>query len=149
MDMININEMIRFQTERNLHLKEYVWVNESVNIIEELFEAGGLKIPPEKRNDLKTLFESMIYQAHNLGIAIEDPYFVEGASEVDAYADIMEFCTGAIMKKKYDPNITLDEMAKEINSRVGTFIDGKFQKDTRPEIVKNYYKADYNKGRIK
>ena len=35
---------------------------------------------------------------------------------------------------------------KEINSRVGGMVNGKFEKDLSPEAQANWYKADYSKA---
>jgi hypothetical protein len=63
--------------------------------------------------------------------------------------DIIVFATGAIRKIGYDPDIAMDEVLKEIESRVGSVIDGKFTKDKSPEAVANWYKADFKKAKIK
>jgi len=49
------------------------------------------------------------------------------------------------MKLGYEPECVLNEVAKEINSRVGSIIDGKFIKDKSPEARAKWYKADYEK----
>jgi len=36
----------------------------------------------------------------------------------------------------------------EINSRVGTLVDGKFEKDLSDEAKANWYKADYALAKI-
>jgi len=68
---------------------------------------------------------------------------------VDALCDIKVFATGAIRKAGYDPDIAMDEVIREIESRIGKVVDGKFIKDKSPEAMKNWYKADFNKALIK
>jgi len=55
---------------------------------------------------------------------------------VDAFADIIVFATGSIVKLGYDPEKVMDEVLKEIESRTGKMIDGKFVKDLNVEMYK-------------
>jgi predicted HAD superfamily Cof-like phosphohydrolase len=64
---------------------------------------------------------------------------------VDGFADIIVFSVGAIIKMGYEPKCVLAETLKEINSRTGKIIDGKFIKDTSEEAKKRWYKADHSK----
>ncbi len=59
---------------------------------------------------------------------------------VDAFADIIVFATGAITKLGYDPSKVMEEVYKEVNSRTGQIIDGKFVKN--PDAV--LYQADFS-----
>ncbi len=52
---------------------------------------------------------------------------------IDAFADIIVFATGAMGSLGYDPDKVMDEVYKEINSRTGTLVDGKFVKDLHAE----------------
>lgn len=65
---------------------------------------------------------------------------------VDGAADVKVFATGLIRKINYDPDVVMDEVIKEIESRVGSIQDGKFVKDRSPEAVANWYKADFSKA---
>jgi len=67
---------------------------------------------------------------------------------VDACCDGKVFFTGTIRKAGYNPDIAMNEVQKEIDSRVGSVIDGKFQKDMSEEAQANWYKADFNKAII-
>jgi len=49
------------------------------------------------------------------------------------------------MKLGYHPGMVLEEISKEINSRVGEMVEGKFTKDTSEEAKANWYKADFTK----
>ena len=73
---------------------------------------------------------------------------IEKDNVVDAYSDVIVFAVGALMKLGYDPEKALLETAKEINSRVGEMVDGKFEKDLSPEAKTNWYKADYSKASL-
>ena len=61
---------------------------------------------------------------------------------------LLLYLRSPILKKRYNPIITLDEMAKEINSRIGTFKNGKFTKDKSIEAQAKWYKADFTKARL-
>lgn len=146
--MINpILEIEKFQTDRSLHLQEYDALNEHASIIEELFESIGFNVPKENRNNLKTLWEETFEIAINKDIVTIESMSPEGIlsehEQVDAYNDIIVFAIGAIMKLGYNPTETLIETAKEINSRRGSMIDGKFEKDLSDEAKALWYKADF------
>lgn len=141
-------EMIRFQTDRGLDKKEYNIDNEVQLVMEELLEAYGVKDKKDKEyskamvKSLKVLVES---------IRLYEPDFYEEPTEhdeVDAFCDAMEFLSGAILKRGYNPIISLAEMAKQINSRTGKFINGKFEKDRSPEAKAKEYQADFTKAKL-
>ena len=149
-----IAEMVRFQTDRNLHKMEYERINAHGNIVEELLESIGLAVPKANRPQLKEAWQDFVGLMQDLGIANMDEtnnYNINGyggavvktESIVDAYCDIMEFCTGELLKLGYIPEKALLEMTKEINSRAGEVVDGKFQKDMSVEAVTRWYKANY------
>jgi hypothetical protein len=140
-----------FQIDRNLHANEYNWSNEAKNILEELFEAKGYDIPKEYRSQV---FDPILAHAEDLiGDIIPSSRPVRGSAistdeSVDAFGDVIVFAVGAIMKLGYDPEKVLQEVAKEINSRVGSIIDGKFEKDLSDEARANWYKADFTNCKI-
>ena len=134
-----IPEIMKFQSDRGLDKKPFDAINENVNILEELFEAHGYDIPKEQRDNLKFAWLDMV---NNFAGKVDD-----GESPiVDAYCDVIVFAVGAIMKLGYAPEIALQEAGKEINSRVGGMVNGKFEKDLSPEAQANWYKADYSKA---
>ena len=60
---------------------------------------------------------------------------------VDALADYIVVATGTMWKMGYDPNLVMEEVLKEINSRGGSFnpIKGKWEKIiTGEEYAANY-----------
>ncbi len=135
-----VTEITRFQTDRDLHTKEFDTVNENANIAEEMLEAHGYDVDkadrPKLKMDWRAFFGSLKYtkKVKNLTKAMI----------VDAYCDIVVFAIGAILKLGYDPEKALLEVAKEINSREGSMVDGKFEKDLSPEAQAKWYKADYD-----
>ena len=109
-----LEELARFQTDRELNKKLFNLDAVAKNIQEEVIE---------------------------LAVATVECNVDE---QIDALADIAVFALGDIMKLGYNPEKVLLEVAKEINSREGTFIDGKFQKDKSPEAQAKWYKADFS-----
>lgn len=65
---------------------------------------------------------------------------------VDAAGDIKVFSTGLIKKLQYNPDIVMDEVLKEIESREGSIQNGKFVKDKSPEAQLKWYKANFDKA---
>ena len=141
-------EMIRFQTDRGLDKKDFNIDDELLNIIEEMLEAKGVK-DKEDREFSKNMLNSFNSFVRYVSLYEKD-YYSEPVdhSEVDAFCDIIEYATGGILKKGYNPVVSLDEMAKEINSRVGTFKNGKFTKDKSIEAQAKWYKADFTKAKL-
>lgn len=137
-----IKEIEKFQTTRMLDKQEFDAGNEAVNIIEEVLEMHGYAVPKEERSFLKYEWVRFIERQVEAGSAVPTTYF-DTESKVDAFADIIVFAVGAIMKLGYDPTCVLKEVALEINSRHGSIVDGKFQKDTSPEAKAKWYKADF------
>lgn len=141
-------EMIRFQTDRGLDKKDFNIDDELLNIIEEMLEAKGVRDKDDRE------FSKIVLDSFNSFVSYvslyEKDYYSEPTdhTEVDAFCDIIEYATGGILKKRYNPVITLAEMAKEINSRVGTFKNGKFTKDKSIEAQAKWYKADFTKARL-
>lgn len=141
-------EMIRFQTDRGLDKKDFNIDDELLNIIEEMLEAKGVKDKDDRE------FSKIVLDSFNSFVSYvslyEKDYYSEPTNhaEVDAFCDIIEYATGGILKKRYNPVITLAEMAKEINSRIGTFKNGKFTKDKSIEAQAKWYKADFTKARL-
>jgi predicted HAD superfamily Cof-like phosphohydrolase len=98
-------------------------------IVEELLESTGGYTSETARTRANEIAENIVGQNSATKEQI-----------IDAFADIIVFATGAIAKNGYDPSKVMDEVYKEINSRTGTLVDGKFAKD--PNAVP--YKADFS-----
>ena len=141
-------EMIRFQTDRGLDKKEFNIDNEMQLVMEELLESKGIKDKKDKEYS-----KAMVASLNKLVDSVkmyEPDFYVEPTEDdtVDAFCDAMEFLSGAILKQGYNPIIALDEMTKQINSRTGKFIDGKFEKDRSPEAKAREYQADFTKAKL-
>ena len=144
--MTVLKKLIKFQHDRKLDEMPYNAINEATNIIEELLEAMGGNIPKVKRQELFDLTEQFLTGI--LDSSISERMKLETNEQrmherIDAFGDIIVFSIGAIEKLGYDAEIVLEEVSKEINSRVGKIVDGKFQKSTMGSDVANWYKANF------
>ena len=141
-----IQEVKKFQRDRLLHKQEFNYDNEAVNILEELFESYGYDVPKEERQFLMLEWHSFMNRQIEAGTIIKRENH-HTHDIIDAYADIMVFSIGAIMKLGYNPECVLEQVSAEINSRSGEIVNGKFQKDLSDEAKAKRYKADFNKCR--
>ena len=137
-----IDKLTKFQMDRGLHKQPYSPENEHANIVEELLESVGFDVPKQNRDKLIVEWGKFIDLLDTKDVINyqESPDVNE---EVDAYGDVIVFAVGAISKLGYDPEKVLIEIGKEINSRVGEMINGKFEKDTSPGARANWYKANF------
>ena len=133
----------KWNKDRLLDKQEFNSGNEIVNIAEELFESLGYDIPKRKRRYLRMMVLGYMKEiADELNVDYKKP---TKQDIIDAYCDIIVFATGALLKLGVDPECAMEETLKEIESRTGSIIDGKFQKDTSEEAKSKWYKADYDK----
>jgi len=90
-------------------------------------------------------FVSMIVE--ELGEFIASPD-IEG--RIDAMADIIVFAYGEIAKYGYHGDKVMDEVIREISSRVGAYNPDtkKWQKDTSPEAQAKWYRADFTECKM-
>ena len=72
------------------------------------------------------------------GIATTPKDVMSNSDQVDAFTDIIVFATGAILKLGHDPIVAIEECGKEVNSRVGEMVDGKFEKDLSEAAQANW-----------
>lgn len=127
-------KIVAWNEERGLIANGFNHQKEASFIIEELLESTGK-------------YDSVTARERAGGYADEILKDTDATKEqiVDAFADIIVFATGAIAKNGYDPSKVMDEVCKEINSRTGKLVDGKFVKDIDAKI----YQADLNACRVK
>jgi len=76
--------------------------------------------------------------------------FLEAKSDhgrIDAMGDIIVFCYGEMVKYGYHGDKVMDEIIKEISSRVGSYNEEtkKWQKDTSDSAKANWYQADFSR----
>ena len=124
-----LKKIVEWNNERGLIEKGFNHKNEVSFIIEELLESTG-------KYDSVTARE----RATNISKSIINNEDIDSETVVDAFADIIVFATGAIAKIGYDPDKVMDEVFKEIDSRKGSMIDGKFVKNLDVEM----YSADFS-----
>lgn len=79
--------------------------------------------------------------------------FIESSEidgRIDAMADIIVFAYGEIAKYGYDGDKVMDEVIKEISSRVGAYNPDtkKWQKDKSPEAQANWYSANFTNCKL-
>lgn len=146
-----LDEMIRFQKERELDKKPFDIKVASLNILEELLEAHGVNdCCKETKNERKeALYRALESLVNEVKLFTPEKYSHPTDDEiVDAFCDISEFAIGEPLKLGYDVELSLTEMAREINSREGEIINGKFEKYKTPEAKAKWYKADYSKAKV-
>jgi len=146
-----ISEIVKFQTDRELDKKPYSAINEHTNIVEELFESVGLDIPKGFRDELSAAISEMslemdciINPTETQEEKAEKLKLLSDNDRCDAYCDVIVFAIGALLKLGYDPEKALAETAKEINSRQGEMINGKFEKFLSPAMQSLWHKANYD-----
>jgi hypothetical protein len=69
--------------------------------------------------------------------------------KADALCDRIVLAVEALEQLGFDANLALLETAKEINSRDGEIINGKFEKYKTPEAITKWYKANYHSAKRK
>lgn len=125
--------IVKWNQERGLIERGFDHAKETSFIVEELLESTG------NFDSITAREKAMVYANEIVGAS-------EGTEEqvVDAMADIIVFATGAIAKNGYDPSQVMEEVYKEINSRTGQLVDGKFVKDPAAKL----YEADLKSCKI-
>jgi len=139
-----IKEIERFAIDRNIHQMEYSAFDYIANIQEELIELLGGEVKKEDRDKLKTAYENFLKELLKENVIDTELVVSHDDIRADAIADIIVFSITELMKIKYDPEKVLLEVAKEINSRVGSIVNGKFEKDLSKEAKANWYKANFD-----
>ena len=120
-----LGKIVDWNKERKLNEQTFKLKEEISFIIEELLESTGEYKSIDARSKALELVKTFKDNDNDEEI-------------IDAFGDIIVFATGTILKLGYDPDKVMEEIFKEIDSRKGKIIDGKFVKD--PLIMP--YKAD-------
>lgn len=113
-----LENIVNWNEERGLIQNGFNHKKEVSFIIEELLESTGAHDSVSAREEAQMYAEKIVGSSSPTDEEV-----------VDAFADIIVFATGAIAKKGYDPTKVMEEVCKEINSRTGKLVDGKFVKD--------------------
>ena len=131
--MTILKRIVDWNNQRGLIKKGFNHKNETSFIIEELLESTGKYDSLSAREKAEKITEQILENSEEKDLKKE--------GVIDAFADIIVFATGAIAKNGYNPEKVMDEVLKEIESRTGKMVDGKFVKDKNPKM----YKADFSK----
>ncbi len=126
-------KIVAWNNERGLIEKGFNHQKEVSFILEELLESTGNYDSISARE-----------RAEQLASEITKDSTEDADKIIDALFDIIIFSTGAMAKLGYDPSCVMDEGFREINSRTGTLIDGKFVKDVNAQ----QYVANFNHCKI-
>lgn len=139
--MTENQRIVNWNEERNLVKtpNDIDMMKEISFIIEECIEM----ISPLRSEDARTLAEDISEHI----MTYSDGKF-DRERIVDGAADIKVFATGLIRKLNYDPDVAMEEVLQEIESRTGEIVDGKFVKDKTPEAQAKWYKADFSKAEL-
>lgn len=126
-------KVLEWNRDRNLLALGFNHKKEASFIVEELLESTGQYNSETARDKAQAYADEMVGDNK-----------ADSEAVIDAFADIIVFATGAIAKSGYDPSKVMDEVYKEINSRTGQLVDGKFVKDK--DAVP--YKADFEQCKL-
>ena len=141
-----MKELIKFQTDRGLDKQEFIALNEQINIVEELLELVGYDVPKDHRSALMNEWKKFVFEVASKKIAL---FVGNNESTVpDALCDIINLAIGGLLKDKHNPFIAIRECGQEVNSRSGSMMNGKFEKDLSDKAKSKWYKADYSKSKV-
>lgn len=142
-----IKELREWRNDRNIttpNTKVYI-----ENVLEELLEI----VYSDKK--FIELYKNMIMEYYFFDKLLED---LDEKNTLDAILDISVFSTNEAELMGYDMDKAMNEVVKEISSRVQDPIQkkewsksgavGKWQKSERDEHKKLWYKADFDKAKI-
>jgi len=141
--MSAIDEIKRFATDRAIDKMDHSYLNYATSVFEELCEGLGYDVPKENRKALRANIESFVSTLEKDAVILRnssEPFYCD---VVDSICDIAVFSVTELQKLNIDPELALLETSKEINSRSGTLVNGKFEKDLSDEARALWYKADY------
>lgn len=146
MEVNALRELERFQTDRLLHKNTFDLRVATMNILEELLEAHG--VSDNKNRDLvQSLYDEFVMiveevqKDHWVECTYSEPTIED---KVDSFCDIQVFAGGEVGKLGYSNEKCLIEVGKEINSRTGEIVNGKFEKYKTEEAMAKWYKADFS-----
>ena len=134
------DEIKIWNEDRGLLEKDFNLYNEMCMAQEEIIEATT----PLQSDEARELAKSVVSKF----MKPNDVYMPDDEQIVDAMCDVIVYVTGTMLKKGYNPNKCMSEALKEISSRKGSIIDGKFVKDKSEEAQALWYKADFTKCKL-
>lgn len=139
------NELKRFREDRGLDKNGFDIETYLRKDLEEMAELLGFD---DKLCDLISRHQSKAFinirnQNIELDINIDDSI----ECKIDALGDRIVYAIEAIEQLGYDAEKVMLEVSKEINSREGEIVNGKFQKFKTPEAKAKWYIADFTKAK--
>lgn len=144
-----LERIVNWQKSRGLikNPKNFNVNVESLNLLEEIIELN-YNLKSKQAREIAILLEEVIQDKLKYDHEIFDPNTSDN-QKIDALCDLIVYATGAIRKLGYNPKHAMDETLKEIESRQGKIIKGKFEKNESPEAQAKWYKANYDIALIK
>jgi len=115
-----------------------------MSIIQKIVEWGANRGIIQQKPDTNGFIANIVEELAEL---LEANKQDDWQGKVDAINDIMVFCMTELPKYKVDPERSLEETYKEINSRTGAWSDDhqKWMKLKTPEAKALWYTAVYEK----
>ncbi len=123
-----IRKIIEWRDARNLQSLGFDHTLQVSFIIEELLESTGRYTSSSARK-----------KAFKMAKEITEGSSPTDEQITDAFADIVVYAIGAVAAVGYDPEKVMEEVQKELDSRKGKVINGKFEKDENTP----FYKANF------
>ena len=131
-----------FREDRGLDKNQFDMETYLRKDFEEMFELMGFEddrckaIAKEKAAKMFSLWK----KAKEKGMCPKYSPF----NKIDALGDRVVYAIEGIEQHGYNAEIVMDEIQKEINSRNGEIIDGKFEKFKTDEAKAKWYKANFH-----
>ena len=139
-----ISGIVDWNKERMLDQQNFDPKVENINCVEEIIECYQLSSGEPIKSEVSRKISQEIIDEIDKYLTISNDKEVL----VDSFADRIVYSIGAILKLGYDPQKVMEEVFKEISSRTGEIIDGKFVKDQSPEAKARWYKANFKNAEI-
>lgn len=146
--MTVIKDITKYAVERGIDKIKPSNLDYIANIFEELVELEGYDVPKVNRVILKSYLTDFINKLCVTEVINKLDEHDTEYNEVDAQSDIIIFTVTELLKRGYDPEKVLIETVKEVSSRTGSIVNGKFEKDLSEEAVSKHYKADYTECKV-
>lgn len=139
-------ELKNFREDRGLHLNSFHLETYLRKDLEEMLELIGY---PENycKAQAKNIALNLLEDRDNYTDQTTLTNNYNSYNRVDALGDRIVYAIEAIEQQAYNAEIVMDEVSKEINSRDGEIVNGKFEKYRTPEAVAKWYKADFFKAK--
>ena len=142
MDRNIFSDLKKFRRDRGLDTHEFDMETYLRKDFEEMFEMMGFT-KEFCKSTAKLKASKMMKLWKEAKEAGKTPNY-STFNKIDALGDRTVYAIEAIEQHRYDAEIVMDEVQKEINSREGEVIDGKFEKSETAESKAKWYKANFH-----